>query len=409
MIRKLHKKTGAGILVGGLIWLMQSCNKELPNAVPISQPSPSGSSISEVLADPNYSILKAAIDRSAPAASTGLPKLSVSLADKSAIFTFFAPDNNAFIASGIPNTTVINALRTGYLDTILRYHLIGGQTLTSANITQTFPNMYLPSSLILQAPSAAVPPGIRMSVFPSRRGSSVWVNNVPVVQADIAVANGVMHKVAALVAPPSAVLYQNIATDPQLTYFAAAIARADSGQTGLNKFGGADGALAYVPANLTVLAPTNTAFQTTLTGAITLALMAQGMDQATAAATAAALASSPAVFSNPALYGVLTAQTVRGLIAYHLFGARAFSVNLPGSATTVPTLLSLSIPAHPGIKVQASYTGPVVTAATFTSQILNPANGSVTDGPVANLVTKDITAINGVMHKIDAVLFPLPF
>ena len=172
-------------------------------------------------------------------------------------------------------------------------------------------------------------------------------------------------------------------------------------------------ALSNPAANLTVFAPTDAAFQATLTGAITQALIGLGVPPATAAAQAAALASTPAVFSNPLLYSVLTAQTVKGIVVYHLLGNRAFTNNLPTTTTSYPTLLNGAIAAHPGLALKATFGGlpafPFVTAATVKGL------GNAT---AANIVinatplipdpngTSDQHYINGTLHKIDQVLLP---
>ena len=372
---------------------MISCNKTLPEPEPIPSPAPSGSSILKLLDDPDFSILKAAVTR----AGKGVAGL---LGDSTGVFTFFAPNNAAFQISGIPNETAIGLLTPEFLDNVLRYHIIGGQKIAAADISTEFPNMYLQSSLILAPPSADLPPGLRMPVFPSRRGSIVWANNIPVIQADIQAANGIIHKVAAVVAPPSKVLFQRIAADPDLTYFYAAVQRADSGDAAKTL----ESALSNPAANLTVFAPTDLAFQQILTGQITLALIEQGLDAGTASATAAALASSPDVFQNPALFSVLTVQTVQGLLFYHVLGIRAFSVNIPATATTVPTLLNTVNDAYPGLTIQATFGATGVTAATVkgfandtpSNILINPAPDP--DG------TSDQHYINGTLHKIDQVL-----
>jgi hypothetical protein len=143
--------------------LLVACNKGTPKAEPIVTPTPSGSSIFELLNDPNFSILKAAVTKA---------NLTALLSDKTSVFTFFAPTNAAFQASGIPSEAALAAFRPGQLDTLLRYHLVGGQRLTSSLIPTTFPNMQLPSSFVLAPPSASLPPGLRMSIFPSRRGAT---------------------------------------------------------------------------------------------------------------------------------------------------------------------------------------------------------------------------------------------
>ena len=116
--------------------LISSCNKDLPEAEPIVVAPPSGATIMETLGDPSYSFLKAAITRASTFNSpTG--KLSTLLSDKTGVYTLFAPDDNAFKASlaalGLPaDIGSINFLSPGLLDTIIKYHIVGGQRYTSA-------------------------------------------------------------------------------------------------------------------------------------------------------------------------------------------------------------------------------------------------------------------------------------
>lgn len=412
----------AAILIGSMI---SSCNKDLPVAEPITPTPPGGSSIMETLNDPSYSFLKAAVTRASTVTSaTG--NLSTLLADKSKVFTFFAPDDNAFKASltalGLPaDIGSINFFRPGQLDTIIKYHLIGGQKYTSAVINPTAPNLnlYLQSSFVLQAPSTTLPPGYRMPIFAGKQGPVVFANNIPVIQPDIAVANGVIHKVAFALLPPSQVLWQRIAADPDLTYLLAAVQRGDEGDPAKTL----ESALKNAAANLTVFAPTNLAFQQLLTGQITLALIpiitqqliAGGMDAATAAATApglaqaqaTALASTPGVFTNPALASVFTPTTVKGLVVYHILGNRAFSVNLPTTAANFPTLLNGAIAAHPGVGLQATFGGPLGVSAATVKGAANPSASNILINPTpAPGGTSDQFYINGVIHKIDQVLRP---
>ena len=421
--------------------ILSSCNKDLPVAEPIKQTTPTGSSILETLNDPNYSFLKAAVTRASTVASpTGT--LSALLGDKSGVFTFFAPDDNAFKTSlavlGLPASIgSINFFSPGQLDTIIKYHLIGGQKYTSAKVTPVFPslNLYLQSSFVLAPPSATLPPGLRMPIFIGKQGPVLFANNIPVIQPDIEVANGVIHKVAFVLLPPSQVLFQRIATDPDLTYLLAAIKRADEGDAAKTL----ESALKNPAANLTVFAPTNLAFQQLLTGQITLALIpivtqqlipiitqqliAGGATQAEADASApglaaaqapaiaqaqaAALASTPAVFSNPALASVLTPQTVKGLVVYHILGNRAFLVNLPTTAANYPTLLNGAIAAHPGVGLQVTF-GPTGVSSATVKGAANPTPSNVfpiNPTPAPN-GTSDQHYINGVIHKIDQVLRP---
>ncbi len=402
--------------------MLSACNKELPEPEPIVTPAPTGATILETLDDPNYSFLKAAVTRASTVNSpTG--RLSTILGDKNGVFTFFAPDDNAFKASltalGLPaDISSINFLRPGQLDTIIKYHLIGGQEYTSAKVMPTAPslNLYLQSTFMLSAPSASLPPGYRMPIFMGKQGSFLFANNVPVTQPDIEVANGVIHKVAFAQLPPSTVLWQRIATDPELTYLLAAILKADVGDPAKTL----ESALKNAAANLTVFAPVNTAFQQLLVAQITPAiiplitqqLIAGGMDPADAAAAApamaqaqaTALASTPDVFNNPLLATVLTPTVVKGMVVYHILGNRAFSVNMPAGMTSVPTLLNSAIPGHPGVGIQATLGLAGVTTAlvkgaanaTAANILINPLPGG----------SSDQHFINGVLHKIDQVLLP---
>ncbi|MDQ6608362.1 MAG: fasciclin domain-containing protein [Bacteroidota bacterium] len=385
------------VVVASAITLLTSCNKDVETAVPITRSDPAGQSIADVInTDPTFTILKAAVAK----AGTSLSTL---LADRTGVFTFFAPTDAAFQASGIPSVAALAAFRAGQLDTILRYNLVGGQVLTGAILPSTFPNLQAPSLFALQAPSASLPPGLRMSLFPSKRGTNYWVNNIPLTQTDIQVANGVIHKTAALVIPPSQFLWDRINTDANLTYLKAAIQRADSGVAATSSL---QAALSNPAANLTVFAPTNLAFQQLLTGQITQALIAQGVPAATASAQATALASTPAVFTNPALSAVLTPLSIQGLVVYHILGVRAFTVNLPTTATAVPTLLNGGIPTHPGVTVQATFGPTGVTAATVKGLVNSTASNLLINPTPAPGGTSDQLYINGVLHVIDQVLRP---
>jgi uncharacterized surface protein with fasciclin (FAS1) repeats len=395
--------------------MLVACNKDLPQAEPIVQPTPTGTSIAETInSDADLSILKAAIARA------GTP-LNALLSDKSGVFTFFAPTNaafqNFFAALGIPANVGVAAFRPGQLDTLLRYNLIGGQKLTTSIIPTTFPNLQEPSSFVLAAPSATLPPGLRMPIFPSKNSLGFFVNNIPITGADIAAANGVIHKIPVVATPPSQYLWNRIDTAADLAFLKAAILRADSGTTAATSL---QSALLNPAANLTVFAPTNTAFQQVLTFQITQALIplvtqqliAGGAtpDQAAAQAPAlaqgqaTALASSPAVFQNPLLFSALTAQTVKGIVVYHLLGVRAFTVNFPTTATLVPTLLNSAVPAHPGVALQATFGATGVTAARVKG-VANPTASNIAINPFPG-GTSDQNYVNGVLHKIDQVLIP---
>ena len=348
-------------------------------------------------ANSSYSILNTALTR------TGLNAV---LDNPNANFTVFAPSNAAFAASGIDLATV-NALPVATLTSILLYHVIPNEDIRAASIPTSFPNALKGSGLNIATTnlvpglnSTAIP--IKMSIFPSRRTAGAWANNIPVIAPDAIVgSNGVAHGVAAVIAPPSQLLIQALAADPDFTYLVAAVARADSGLASTST-ARIQYALSEPLASLTVFAPTNQAFRDLLIPAITQVLVSQGVDPVVAQAQATALAGSPSVFSNPALFPVLTAQFVRGVLAYHVVGQRAFAVNFPTTAASFPTLLNGVIPTHPGVAVNASFTGPLATGLSVKG-VGNPTAATAAALPTGFV---DRTTVNGVFYKINQVLLP---
>jgi uncharacterized surface protein with fasciclin (FAS1) repeats len=387
----------ASLVVLSTCLLLSACNKVPLDPEPIKAPVQDQTpTLATLLDNAEFSFLKAAVVKAG---------LLSNLASTTARYTVFAPTNTAFIRSGIPSIDVINSLPDASVAGLISYHVIP-QTITAASISSDFPNYEYPTILNPTIGSPAFNPLVRLTTYPSSRGTVAWVNNIPITEVNVNAVNGVLHKVYTLISPPSKYLWNYISVNSDLTYLKAAIIRADSGvveksqlQTALNSFG----------VNLTLLAPTNLAFQTLLTGAIYQSLALQGMPLATAYPTAQYLASTPEVFSNPALFGALSAQTVKGIVVYHILGTsipgiRVFSVNLPTTATAIKTLLNGAIAAHPGLLAQATFSGPFVGAATFkgaanttaSNVIINPLNPFATDQ----------NFINGVIMKIDQVLLP---
>ena len=342
--------------------------------------------------------------------------------DKTKSFTMFVPTNAAvrsFVTAasmGAVPSTAPDAAFKAFINSsnftatsaagIVNFNIIP-QAVPSTAISTTFPNLQYPT-LINPAPQLSAL--LRLTTFPSNR-NGFYLNNIPMTTLDIKAGNGIIHEVAAVSLPPTQYLWDRIVTDSvstnpnALRYLKAAIQRADSG-VAVTASTSLEGALRNIGANLTVYAPTDAAFQGLITLLVTQALIAQGVPPATAAATAAVLASSPAVFSNPALYSALSAQTVKGVIVYHILGVRAFNNNLPTTATNFPTLLNSAIPQHPGVALKATFTGPGVSAATAKG-LGNPTASNVLINPTpAPNGSSDQFYLNGVLHKIDQVLVP---
>lgn len=396
-------------ILAAFMFILASCNKDLPDPTPIPyQPANSSTStIGDVInSDPNYSIFKAAATRVGAMAGLG---------DSSKIFTVFLPDNNAFIASGIPSAAVIAALPINTVGAIVNYAIIPGEQLTSANAPQTFPNVQLPTSITIGfLPGTPIP--LKLSTFPSKRATGFWDNNIPVVTPDIKFKNGVIHVVAGIVAPPSQVLRDALYSNPNLTYFKAAIARADSGQTGLSRF---DSLLNYPVTNMTILAPADTAFQNLIYGLVygKVYALTGGNDAIADAQASMAVAAGPVFLST----NNVTTALVRGIIAYHFLASpnpssgafepniRVFSVNFPPASATpffVQTLVNSSFAPHPGIKVDATFTGPFVTDLKFAGLGTFPPGGAPYTGAPATATSLDNHAVNGVYYVINKVLLP---
>ena len=421
----------ASLLLAVFAVCLTACNKlELdptPNPAASQSTTPT---LATLLDAPEYSLLKSAAVKAKLYANLGVPTLR---------YTVFAPDNAAIIASlRVPD----EATAAGYLASLpdaqvaglVSYHIVP-QLIAASSISADFPNFQYPTLL---NPAPSVSPLLRLTTFPSvRTGVGAWVNNVPVIATDIQAVNGVMHKVLRIVAPPSTDLWSRIQSDAELTYFKAAIYRADTGvvpgkrlQDALNTSVNPNS----IASNLTIFAPTDNAMKAFLVGAITQALIAQGADPVTAQAQATGLVAGygSAIISDPAsipVYGpslnaVITPTLAKGIAAYHILssqkvlpkdtlylppGIRVFSVNIPSTAKQVTTLLNSGgwpLSLHPGVTITASFVSPVpgvsVVAAATVKGLANTTASNIIIGPTSS----DLHAVNGVLHKIDQVLLP---
>jgi hypothetical protein len=170
---------------------------------------------------------------------------------------------------------------------------------------------------------------------------------------------------------------------------------------------------------MTVLAPNDDAFRTLIYGLVYGQVLALTGDAGIADAQAtAAVAAGPAFLST----NNVTTKLLRGVLAYHLLATpnpstgdfetniRVFSVNFPQASHTSPffitTLVNTSVAVHPGIKVDATFTGPFVTDLKFTGLGTFPPDGAPYSGTPATATSLDNHAVNGVYYVIDHVLLP---
>lgn len=354
-----------------------SCNKQPDAPQPILFEQSNKTIGDYITSDTSYSLFKEM------ATKVGVFAL---LNDKSQVYSVFAPNNNAMRNFAIPLTSAFiananAATIAGLLTPIVKYAIIPGTILTQDLIPATFPNIQFPTTLSAgQLPGTILP--FALTSFPSKRGSNFWYNSSPGISQLIANKNGVIQGISQVVVPPSKVIAELLYSDPNFSLFHAAINRGDSGQPAATKF---DGAISNPGANLTLFAPTNTAVKQLISA------MSGG---------AIPVAAPESVFIN-FINTFIPVQTARGLVAYHLMGVRAFSVNFPPSATFFPTLLNLAFATHPGVKVQSYFTGSSVDSIV----VLGVGNGGAVavSKPPINF---DKNAVNGIIHVIDRVLLP---
>ena len=227
------------LVILSTLFFISSCNKQPEQFAPIQPPTyPTGNGIAATLtANANYSFYSALITRAG---------LAQTLNDNTKTFTLFATDNTGmkiFVNAASGGAIPLNApddTFLGFISTVLpassavgivNYNTVG-QKFLSTSFGTSFPNYPLQSEIILDP----VQTFVRLPIFPGIGNPYSYVNNIPLTGADMAASNGVIHTTYTIVAPPQATLKAMIAAEPDLSYFRAAVARADSGSVGLNKF-----------------------------------------------------------------------------------------------------------------------------------------------------------------------------
>lgn len=250
----------------------------------------------------NLSIFKAALER------TGLNSYSKG----GGPFTFFAPTDDAFKATGINSAADLAAIDVNLLTQVLAYHIMTGKR-TLVEIPSG-PN----------APAAAVG---GLSFYASKNIGGTFINGSKLVESDIIGSNGVIHVIDKLLTPPFATLLANLQANPNFKLLVQGITKASLTAT-------FSGTTVY-----TLFAPTNAA------------MVAGGYDST----TIANLTGTP-----------LT--TFTNILRYHLVPGRFFSSELR-AGNVLKTLQTSNIAISAGPKVKGN-TNPApfnVTAADFTS------------------------------------------
>lgn len=236
-------------------------------------------------------------------------------------FTVFAPDNEAFNASGV-TSSVIQELSSDQLKEILLYHTLSSKV-NSASI-QTGSNI-------------AVETANGDDVYITKNSNGVFVNGWKVKQADIMVSNGVIHSLERVLMPAAGNLVEVAQANANLSYLVAAVLRASQGTTNVAQVLTSAGPF-------TVFAPTNQAFIN-------------------------------AGFPTIAAIEAADPNTLASILTYHVLSARAFSSDLTNgqSLTTVNGgTLSVALGTTATIKGKAN-----TTASTITSVNIMASNGVV--------------------------------
>lgn len=194
----------------------------------VNNPVPQQTITGVVTTNPDFTLLASAVQKAG---------LSQTLSSTGP-FTVFAPNNNAFQASGI-TSDAINTLSADQLKAILLYH-----TLTSKVVSANVP----------AGPNAPVATANGDSIYLTKNSNGVFVNGVKVIQADVAASNGVIHVIENVLMPPTGNLVVTAQSDTSFSYLVAAVLRASQGSTNVAGVLSGNGPF-------TVFAPTNQAFR----------------------------------------------------------------------------------------------------------------------------------------------------
>lgn len=319
---KTNKFLKFGIpLIAGLL-IFAGCKKDNNGTM-------SAGKIGEIVARvPDFSTLNAAVMKAGLQATLNGP----------GPLTVFAPDNAAFAASGI-NSAALASLTPDQVKAILLYH-----TLTSKVMSDDVP----------AGPNAKVITAGGDSVFVTKNGSGVYINGIKVTQADISASNGVIHKIARVLLPPSGDIVATAqAPGSGLDSLVKAVVVASTAP-------GGDPTLvtALQNATLTVFAPNNAAFTNLLS-----ALGVKDISE-------------------------IPVATLVAVLKYHVVAGRAFSSDLSNGSLMMLAGGNTTVNLTNGTNG-----GPTIT-------------GSGNGGNKANIIATNIMARNGVVHVIDRVLLP---
>ncbi len=271
---------------------------------------------------PVETVADIAIDSGFTTLTTAVVKAELlpALTNPLATLTVFAPTNAAFnsLATAL-GTDLAGLLALPNLADVLTYHVLGTEVPSSA----------VTNGAILSPLSAT-----NTLKFTVTSGGNVFVNQAQVTAVDITADNGTVHVLNAVVLPVETVV--DVAIDNGFSTLTSAVVKAELLPALSNPF-----------SNLTVFAPTNTAFNNLAT--------ALGTD----------------------LPGILALPNLSDILLYHVLGTRVLSSALTNGPVATLNGQNIIIDLTSGVKVNSS-----------------------------NVTMADVLSTNGVVHVIDAVLVP---
>ena len=139
--------------------------------------TPTGSIVDIALADPQFSTLVTALEAA---------DLVTTLADETAVFTVFAPTDDAFAALGEETITGLLADIPALTD-ILTYHVIADQAVDAA------------TAISLNGSDVEMLNGDTISI--SVQGDTLYINDSAVIAEDVTATNGIIHVIDAVLTP----------------------------------------------------------------------------------------------------------------------------------------------------------------------------------------------------------------
>jgi uncharacterized surface protein with fasciclin (FAS1) repeats len=261
--------------------------------------------------------------------------------------------NFSILKAAVVKAGLANALATGTLtvfapdNTAFAASGISEATINSLPV-QDLTNILLYHVVGAAVPAFAVPASdtvntlLTANLYASRNVNGVFLNGISVKAADVKAANGIIHVVSKVLMPPTKTIAELATADADLSLLLTAVVRA-----GLAGAVSTDG-------KYTVFAPTNAAF------------------------VAAGFADAAAINAAPV-------AAVASIVKAHVFATNVFASDLIN-----------------GQKVATLEAGKSLLVGTTPPSV--KIDGS--SNPVSNIILTavNITATNGVIHKIDRVL-----